>query len=377
MSGYNIGIGVGLRYIQRGVVDLMAQAIRSSMVVWYDIKRQGATNESMSQNPILKDLSGHGHDATCYNFAWSGQSGIGSYATNFDANKNRANIEILGTQKWLVKNIINIQTPEPILKNYATFSGFNKTVTVVVDGIPDTAPINAITIRFGVTSINLHNGQNTIAFGEPLTTGYILFRFVDTSLTNITIEILPDYPNALVSDGVDDYAYVEGLPLLTDCTAFIMRDLIDIKRDSITVVKGRIGSGVNGYSITVDRIDLEVSMPSYNFLTRSIFGNSWLKDKLIIGSPTFINGWENNLDRINDEFDLLHLLGEPYSQHYAKAALYSFILFDRTLTDEEIEWVKKNLLGVETPEQKYSCFGTGQWVMKYPWINDDLWKMKK
>lgn len=48
-------------------------AIKNSMVLWYDIARQGATNESMANNPILKDLSGNGHDATCYNFAWSGE----------------------------------------------------------------------------------------------------------------------------------------------------------------------------------------------------------------------------------------------------------------------------------------------------------------
>ena len=31
----------------------------------------------------------------------------------------------------------------------------------------------------------------------------------------LIIEQLPLYPNALVSDGVDDYAYVDGLPILT------------------------------------------------------------------------------------------------------------------------------------------------------------------
>lgn len=221
----------GVPFIKNGTSFL-----KDNIVLWYDIKRQGATNESMSQNPILKDLSGHGHDATCYNFAWTENSGISSTS----------------------------------------------------------------------------------------------------------------YPNALVSDGVDDYAYVEGLPLLTDCTAFIMRDLIDFKRDSITVVKGRIGSSVNGYSIMVDRIDLEVSMAGYSFLTSSVYSDSWLKDKLIIGSPTFINEWENNLDRINDAFDLLHLLGEPYSQYYAQAALYSFILFNRTLTTKEINWVKENLIEGDT-----------------------------
>lgn len=44
-------------------------AIKSACVLWYDLKRQGATNENMAINPILKDLSGNGHDATCHNFS--------------------------------------------------------------------------------------------------------------------------------------------------------------------------------------------------------------------------------------------------------------------------------------------------------------------
>lgn len=51
-----------------------------SIILWYDIKRQGATNENMAENPVLRDLSGNGHDATCYNFAWTEQSGISTTA---------------------------------------------------------------------------------------------------------------------------------------------------------------------------------------------------------------------------------------------------------------------------------------------------------
>lgn len=59
----------------------IAQDIKDAMVLWYDLKRQGATNESMAANPVLKDLSGNGHDATCYNFAWTEESGIST--TNY------------------------------------------------------------------------------------------------------------------------------------------------------------------------------------------------------------------------------------------------------------------------------------------------------
>lgn len=51
-------------------------AIKNSMVVYYDIKKQGATNESMKADPRLIDLSGHGYDAKLNNFAWTEDSGI-------------------------------------------------------------------------------------------------------------------------------------------------------------------------------------------------------------------------------------------------------------------------------------------------------------
>lgn len=54
----------------------MEDKIMDSMVLWYDLAKQGATNESMAADPRLIDHSGNGHHATCYNFAWTEDSGI-------------------------------------------------------------------------------------------------------------------------------------------------------------------------------------------------------------------------------------------------------------------------------------------------------------
>ena len=70
------GNAIGTPFLKSNAIP---PAIRNSMILWYDLKKQGATNETMSTNPILKDLSGNGHNATCHNFAWSGMSGIGGY----------------------------------------------------------------------------------------------------------------------------------------------------------------------------------------------------------------------------------------------------------------------------------------------------------
>ena len=54
----------------------MEKSVMDSMVLWYDLKKQGATNESMQANPVLVDHSGNGHNANCQNFAWTEESGI-------------------------------------------------------------------------------------------------------------------------------------------------------------------------------------------------------------------------------------------------------------------------------------------------------------
>lgn len=53
-------------------------SIKDAMVLWYDVKRQGCTNADMASNAVLSDLSGNGNDATCTNFAWTEESGVGT-----------------------------------------------------------------------------------------------------------------------------------------------------------------------------------------------------------------------------------------------------------------------------------------------------------
>lgn len=372
MSGYNIGIGIGLRYIQRGVVDLMAQAIRSSMVVWYDLKRQGATNESMSQNPILKDLSGHGHDATCYNFAWNRQSGISSYF-DFNLFKHGSNwgkyVKDVTETSFIYYHPGNDNSVMVNANNYVVYP-----FQIKVTGITD-------------TGLRLEYGQGTIPETESSikTDGvYTITRttcggfklYGDESITcNIKIEQIA-YPNALVSDGVDDYALVEGLPILTDYTVIAKRKRLDADLTNRGALASKMAGDTNNGAFVFELIQADTGIKQVvsfgNFFTIQMVDTdiSYL-------TKNSYNGTTINTGNFPDTEYLNLFKVRNSTGGCAQAALYSFILFDRTLTDEEIEWVKKNLLGVETPEQKYSCFGTGQWVMKYPWINDDLWKMKK
>ena len=56
---------------------------RKSLILWYSIPRQKATNGSLAASPLLVDFSGNGMDGTLYNFSFSGLSGLNGYATNY------------------------------------------------------------------------------------------------------------------------------------------------------------------------------------------------------------------------------------------------------------------------------------------------------
>ena len=201
------------------------QSIKDAMVLWYDIKRQGCTNENMADNPVLKDLSGNGHDATCYNFAWTEESGI--------------------------------------------------------------------------------------------------------SIAN--------YPNALVSDGVDDYAQVTGLPILTKERGYT----VIAKRKYIGDTVGCLASKHMGGNPGAFKFELQYQpyVNSFNKDNNVIFETS---DFSYMTKNSY-NGRKINYGDRNDG-DILSLFSLRGTSQYANCALYSFLLFDRDLTADEIEWVKTNLI---------------------------------
>lgn len=331
----------GVPFIKNGTSFL-----KDNIVLWYDLKRQGATNENMANNPILKDLSGNGHDATCYNFAWSGMSGIGGEYTNFAINISRADAETLGTQKWLIKSLYNDvhAAREPITSVAANFTGKGKTFIINIDGIPLDAEADYLKVVNNVTdwNQNLSNGNNTITFSED-SEGYFVFRFLHDDISNITIEILPEYPNALVSDGVDDYCRVDDLPILTDYTVIAKRKLLsnnDGSRNRVFVSKRTAANSIDG-AFTIEKFLNNGNVECVSFGNRVhinvIDGDITYQSKNSYNGTYLANG---NLE----DTKILEIFSNTRHIEYMSAALYSFVLFNRTLTEDEIKkWIRENM----------------------------------
>ena len=355
----------------RKVWDRTERKIMRSMVCWYDIARQGCTNEGMAQNPVLKDLSGNGNDMDCYNFAWGGMSGIGGYPetfSNYSVQNNAYTVEKTDTSAritWYqasgVRPLTKFGGTVSVPEHRIRISGLDgRTVSVKAIGsgedyYPETTFLEM-----------REDGEYTVPAFDETRNNYIYFGYWVYNGDNvagdcdITIEILPEYPGALVSDGVDDYCHVEGLPVLTKekgYTVIARRKILSTIRGDMGLISKREGSNYGAFVIEKNG--------GNGFVTRSFGGELNIEkdysEKVIVQTANKYNG--NDIPIGNDkDTDFLILFAayknqEGFVGEEMAAALYSFILFDRTLTDAEIEWVKANL--VAPPGEDYLRLSDG------------------
>ena len=333
----------------------ISQAIMDSLVCWYDPGKQQCTNESMAANPVLADLSGNGHNITCYNFAWAGMSGIGGYSVDFtdytavtDTLKTQDKIIIYNTDEshngiW---NFIYLRSQGQI-----TYPQFKVKISGLAEGETITYRYydgENLSIRHNIV---MGNGIYDIPKIEANITAddnsyHTLSEFIlnDIRYKNIIVEQLALYPNALVSDGVDDYCYTDGLPILTDYTVIAKRSYQGFEQDlydSNGALAGKNTDGENG-AFMFERFLRDGGNAEYSFGEYN--GVDLFSDNISYATKTSYNGIKTlNVGQLPDTNEM-NLFTKHRGQTSVKAALYSFLLFDRTLTTAEIEWVKKNMI---------------------------------
>lgn len=336
------------------ITDTIENDIMSSMVLWYDLAKQGATNESMAADPRLIDHSGNGHDATCYNFAWSGMSGIGGYETNFNDRNLWSNVTELDTVKeFRNEGFIFFRAGGDTSPLYT--KGYCPDMHIKVTGITNSGArleFGSGTIEESDASIKL-DGEYLIDKVNGRVAGFKLYGD-PTATYNIKVELIPLYPNALVSDGVDGYVKVNGLP-----TA-------DLKRGFTVFYNGALLGVLDGdYYGSVfqkghgDTNDVEASF--YIFRDKYYYnvtedttpnGDEYVvipnTDGINVGTSKKFNGKEILAGSFTATDDSYTIFARPDSNNrirdYGLSAMRSTLVFDRDLTDVEIEWVKTNLI---------------------------------
>lgn len=311
--------------------------------VYYDVKKQGLSNDTPEADWYLKDFSGNGHDMTLYNFAKKLDSGIGKYKVDFNTWIPQSYVaDSAYTSNKL--HITNIKGGNAILY---TKKGANA-MKVKITGIQSFNLVyryiaeNDVWEALEVDRDGIYELPASTTTTKTYYTGFTVPYY--TGDCDITIEQIPDYEGALVSDGIDDYGKVENLPIYKDYTVVADREIIDGLAENADG-----GVAVRGTSISNGAFGFDYKNEVYSFATP----NSKVIDveRFISYQSKYVNNGTNiNAGNIVDANPLtIGKLGSS-TDRYSKLALWSFLLFPYTLSEFLLErQLKRYKLGTLYP----------------------------
>lgn len=187
--------------------------------VWYDVQKQGLSNDTPDSDWYLKDFSKNGFDMSLFNFAKKGNSGIGKYEVDFtswtkshftdEVNASSSKIEVTGILTTSSILITTISTPIYNVEIHTP----NKSIVVYFQYNDGT----------GINRISLVEGINEL----PSANESIFVTSDRLNSKGITITQIPSHAGALCLDGVNDYGKVTGLPIYKDYTVIADRELFN------------------------------------------------------------------------------------------------------------------------------------------------------
>lgn len=316
----------------------------------------GECNITIAQLPtsILKDFSGNKHDAYLYGFKGKLNSGVGIYAQDFKnwnyGSAINSNISTKSYNKFhIVKKkadnwfgfTIGIPKNNYYNQTYKLKFNINKKIDDIKFSVVSTDGNLQST---QVYSVNINNGS---VIDVPIVSeeifnnkeeNNIYYDFGTNKDIEIDIELIANYPNQLCYDG-KSYAVAYGLPILTDYTIIADRtwfkDKINSwsyfadKKKAFTFERTGNGKSFNAMSFAAETA-IELQKDGVSYQTKASYNGNAINyhsdqadndDRLVIGSTKDLLGYQCFIGCHGD-----------------------ILLFNRTLTEYEISWVKNNMM---------------------------------
>ena len=316
----------------------------------------GECNIAITQLPtsILKDFSGNKHDAYLYGFKGKLNSGIGIYAQDFKnwnyGSTINNNISTKSYNKFhIVKKkadnwfgfTIGIPKNNYYNQSYKLKFNINKKIDDIKFSIVST---DGNLITTAAYSVYINDGS---IIDVPIISEEIFNNKEETNIyydfgTNkdieIDVELIANYPNQLCYDG-KSYAITYGLPILTDYTVIADRtwfaEKVDngvfmskaLEQNGAFILEYKQGDKWNTYSyysatnINIDKDNSIVYQTKNKYNEQTIYpGDKQDTDTLFIGTI-----------RKDDSRSFIGCHGD-------------ILIFNRTLTEYELSWVKNNMM---------------------------------
>lgn len=172
-------------------------------------KQSVPTNEILKANPYLQDFSGNNRPLKLNNFLFAAMSGVGGYdISSTNILPDRANVTV--TDNRIIHITKKLSTTDNMVNIVPANS--NPTHKFKVTGLSDGRQVSLVNRNGGFYTFDNGEHEVTLTYPEGTTSLYNAIGVTgDIGDMDVTIEFLPKYPNALVTDGVDDYGVVENL----------------------------------------------------------------------------------------------------------------------------------------------------------------------
>lgn len=328
------------------------QWIREHVVFYYDVKKQGATNETLKESAYLQDLSGKGRRMKLNNFLFDMMSGVDGY-------QNEAFVNMSGVIDIRFDHITDRQIkgkPAQDWDKIGYYRAKNMVEKIIyckwhVEGILDDNKVYVAQYTAYDNRVELHNGDNYIELDTNQgKAGYNYISVISDQpySTDITITQIPEYPGALVTDGVDDYGLVENLSsgvkmlFMTVNPMSANKILYAQRKQSTTTYPFAIYNG--GEVIAYNYMNPNGATYIDGILNKSA------KPNVLIGTKHVVTIVNDGVDSNNSKTPMF--FNEQFANYYSKLAFYNSIAFDSIPTEadgfteqELIDYVLTNIIG--------------------------------
>lgn len=301
-----------------------------------------------------------------FNFGYEGMSGYNGYPVIFGANKtwkeragsgndyiftfnaNKYHIKQVRTSvalnfSWIKRDgeLTNYNKDIPAFK--LRVIGLDSRISVKYNYIPKVDATSRVDIN--MTSDGIYELPKSFASdGSIDVDSWIGFSFSKKSSDvpdivtdlDIIIEIIPEYENGLVYDGVDDYSENASIPLLSDYTYIFKRTLLNKKYNSASIFKGsNQQSGGGAFICDYNSVEPDLLTQGYSF-GAGLYVDSLNADSIVYGTRGSVNGTKITAGNNTDTEGLT--VGKWRA--YKEMVFYKLFLYPRTVNMLSINMVK-------------------------------------
>lgn len=259
-----------------------------------------------------------GNVLTAYNFGWSLMSGYGGYNENYLTYSKVDNVFVTDDHSITIMNFVPAN--RWVVSKYGN-SAFKSTKIKVTGLTADnqleygySPSLEGARVMMPIPKDGIYDLPESVVNQTTYSIGF----FLRSALTkNVTIEQIPLYPGAIVTDGVDDYlkldkvGYKIGTVILKYKTlSYKYQYVFSVKEERTYLSYSTVENAQNDVlSYTLNKVfkDGEYYVAKYNI-------------------PKSAN-------------DALYIATSDLKRDYMSMALYSIAIYDRTLSDQEVQEV--------------------------------------